>query len=618
MNTSSVCSYIQAQATDGCWSLAQRCNITQGQFNQYNSGANICNRTIVGQSVCCSAGPLPDFSPKPYDNGTCYTYTTQSGDTCASIAIANSMSTDKIISMNNGTWGWAGCDLLQLGQTICLSDGTPPFPAPVNGALCGPQVPGTEQPTNISSNKWATLNPCPFNSSCDRRGHCGNSTEFHIPKPFYTGGIGDEDGDDDEKEDFVVCDYGLAFSSLDDLSSKAGGLRTDCISVYTLRVLIDMLNVAYSNYTDVDNGYDDMFGYYVSYITKLVPSILEKNLIWDGSTTGLDTITGQDSTIPKVGPVMSYFDCKLGDGTQIPCSDVSNTYERTMKDNPTDMKMTDEDGYTKALVNAGLAPDWVMLGDYEIDRPLDDAKGADGPTYGGHGIDKVIEEKRGGIRTFPLRFTSAPVKNSSLIVPNPKDVVTKGLGSIEDLHTSMEATMLDIISGNWVGGAMSDAVQAYSIPVFMLLQAVDSMAQAKQLGQQEEQQEEAEEEERKKNFIFLIVSVVLMFVPIIGEEVAAVAGFADIARAIAIAGEVGNDALAIYDIVQDPKSAVVNIFGMLMGVGAIAKVSRDGKGIASVAQIRKDMKPDDISSLGAIFKDNDDKLQRIMKVCKHI
>lgn len=103
--------------------------------------------------------------------------------------------------------------------------------------------------------------------------------------------------------------------------------------------------------------------------------------------------------------------------------------------------------------------------------------------------------------------------------------------------------------------------------------------------------------------------------PVVGEEVAAAAGFASLARAIALAGELGNGALAIYDTVEDPSSAVVNILGMLIGVGSIAKVSRDGEGISSIAKIRKGMKADEISTLGNIFKGNDDKLQSIMKVC---
>ena len=91
-------------------------------------------------------------------------------------------------------------------------------------------------------------------------------------------------------------------------------------------------------------------------------------------------------------------------------------------------------------------------------------------------------------------------------VQNPKDIVIKALPSIPGLRTEMRATLLDIMLGQWVDGTASDAAYAYSTPVFMLMQAVDSMAQAKALGEKEQKQEE----EAEKNFIVMILSVVLM------------------------------------------------------------------------------------------------------------
>jgi chitinase len=140
MSTSNTCSYLQAQAGSGCWSLAQQCNITLDQLSQYNTATNFCDTIQVGQYVCCSAGFLPDFSPQPSSDGSCYTYVVQSGDTCGSIAQANQMNADKITNVNNQTWGWSGCTGLLAGQRICLSDGTPPFPEGVPSAICGPQV----------------------------------------------------------------------------------------------------------------------------------------------------------------------------------------------------------------------------------------------------------------------------------------------------------------------------------------------------------------------------------------------------------------------------------------------------------------------------------------------
>ena len=86
--------------------------------------------------------------------------------------------------------------------------------------------------------------------------------------------------------DYQPCDYSKTFSSLDDLSAASGDLRTECIAVYSLQVLIDMLDVAYQNYTDVNSGYDALFGYYVTYIEDLTPEILKDNFMFNASTTG--------------------------------------------------------------------------------------------------------------------------------------------------------------------------------------------------------------------------------------------------------------------------------------------------------------------------------------------
>lgn len=205
------CQYIQAQAGDGCWSLANRCGITQQQLESYNTQSNFCNTIKADQYVCCSAGSPPNFAPQPYSNGTCYTYAVQPNDNCDDIALAHRMP-DKgsivIPTFNNETWGWAGCPNLQRGQLICLSEGTPPFPAPMENAICGPQVssyvgfrgrypiveltvreqvPGTLQPSAMAASNWTNLNPCPLNACCDIWGQCGITADFCTPEPADTG-----------------------------------------------------------------------------------------------------------------------------------------------------------------------------------------------------------------------------------------------------------------------------------------------------------------------------------------------------------------------------------------------------------------------------------------------
>lgn len=139
----------------------------------------------------------------------------------------------------------------------------------------------------------------------------GGTSDWAIDlnQSYADNGTGNALSTGDSGEDFTVCDYSLKFNSLDDLSAASGKLRTDCIAAYALQVLINMLDTAYANYTNVNNGYDALFGYYVTYIEKLVPVILADDFMWNMSTTG------EYAIIPNVGYGMNctkiYILCKL-------------------------------------------------------------------------------------------------------------------------------------------------------------------------------------------------------------------------------------------------------------------------------------------------------------------
>lgn len=113
----------------------------------------------------------------------------KSGDTCSSIAAANSLTASEIEGFNKvKTWGFDSCANLGLGVKICLSKGDAPLPAPQKGAICGPTVPGTKQPasgTNITN-----LNPCPLNACCNIWGQCGITGDFCVPSTGKFGNPG--------------------------------------------------------------------------------------------------------------------------------------------------------------------------------------------------------------------------------------------------------------------------------------------------------------------------------------------------------------------------------------------------------------------------------------------
>ncbi|CAN9331814.1 unnamed protein product [Alternaria alternata] len=130
---------------------------------------------------------LVKIRPKKNADGSCFSYDIKDGDGCWALADANYLTTKGIEDLNKNTWGFAGCDNLQPGQKICLSDGEPPMPNPIENAVCGPQKPNGEVRGN---KKLADMNPCPLNVCCNVWGQCGMDKDFCIENPADTGAPG--------------------------------------------------------------------------------------------------------------------------------------------------------------------------------------------------------------------------------------------------------------------------------------------------------------------------------------------------------------------------------------------------------------------------------------------
>ena len=120
------CTYIEVQSGDSCKTLVEKCKISPAEFNAYNPANDLCATLTPGQAVCCSAGTVPDRSPKPNADGSCAKYTIASGDSCSSIAQKFHLSGwSKIDEYNKGTPGFRGCEkAIFIDETICVSSGT--------------------------------------------------------------------------------------------------------------------------------------------------------------------------------------------------------------------------------------------------------------------------------------------------------------------------------------------------------------------------------------------------------------------------------------------------------------------------------------------------------------
>jgi chitinase len=182
------CRTEKVESGNSCGSLATKCGISGADFTKYNPSSTFCSTLQPGQLVCCSAGTIPDIRPKPDANGSCASYDVQPGDFCQKIASSNGLTLEALNSFNTKTWGWTGCENLQVGIRICLSTGTPPMPAPVANAVCGPTKPGTKAPTG--SLQLADLNPCPLKVCCNIWGQCGTTTDFCVASNSSTGAPG--------------------------------------------------------------------------------------------------------------------------------------------------------------------------------------------------------------------------------------------------------------------------------------------------------------------------------------------------------------------------------------------------------------------------------------------
>ncbi|KXJ89088.1 hypothetical protein Micbo1qcDRAFT_213428 [Microdochium bolleyi] len=172
------CRTIQVVSGDDCGTLAAKCGVSGFDFESYNKVSNFCGSLKPKQHVCCSSGSMPNFAPKPNSDGSCKAYTIIENDNCDNLAAEYSLTKQDLEDFNTKTWGWNGCKLLFTGTVMCLSKGTPSFPAEITNAVCGPQKPGTSDPKDGSD--ISKLNPCPLNACCNIWGQCGITKDFCV------------------------------------------------------------------------------------------------------------------------------------------------------------------------------------------------------------------------------------------------------------------------------------------------------------------------------------------------------------------------------------------------------------------------------------------------------
>lgn len=368
----------------------------------------------------------------------------------------------------------------------------------------------------------------------------------------------------------TYCDYTREFKTLDELQAASGTFLDICTSYYALGVLNYMLTAEVANYTTVNKGYDGVFDDYVDYVKEMVPDAL-------GSFMATSTATS-----PAGGAGQQFFDCKFTSAH--PVKSVAHAcpidWREMLGTNTYTMAYTlrDSDGFYKALAsNYGINSTWVVFGNSEV------------VTRCGRGSGPCLQTD--------ATYQGIPQAAKGFTVSNPKDIITNALPKVGALQDSILARKMDLASNTWYGPT-DNVLQVLSMPVFMISQSLDAMAQVKAVG-------EKEKKDKKLALIIEILGIVFAFIPFL-EEIGPSLGVAD--GIFEIASAAGNVALAIQGIIAHPDSAPMELLGLITAGG-----SRVEKDFADMAAARRAISDDDLTSIGTVFKAANDKLQNALK-----
>ena len=423
------------------------------------------------------------------------------------------------------------------------------------------------------------------------------TTDWAIDLENYTG-----DGPGDSGDSSMVsldadvnylwklgCDDSMNANDLQKLLDNIDNIPEVCQARFILDILSNELDDSLTEFNDVaDNQYDDVFGYYANWVK--------------------DSINSQIVAFMEFGsgPGNKYFKCHYQYGhvdDTSSCMGMPHFWDDDYTSTVT-YELTDSDGFYDELESDyGIQKEWVKFGDHE--DPYTCADPGDLPPRAGTTRCRELFHYR---KNFPQRVDGDQVK-----IANPKDVIEASMGNITALQTTIIATQCEYAFRMYreagASGSDNDPVVAVSMPVFQLSTSVDNMKQIKAIGTKIR-------DEERKNLILMILSIVLMVIPFVGEELGPLVGsVTQVARIATIIGEAGNAAVTVADIIEDPLSAPFAILGLLGGIGAPGSKVTETEAFGKAAAARKAMSASKLAKFSQAFKDKDALVQKLVKTC---
>jgi hypothetical protein len=181
--------------------------------------------------------------------------------------------------------------------------------------------------------------------------------------------------------------------------------------------------------------------------------------------------------------------------------------------------------------------------------------------------------------------------------------VSKAYSNLKDLLPQL-SNCLDQINSDTFSGDPDDLVDALALPIFMIDDALGNMDQIVQVADEIDK-------EKQMAIIFAFLTAIFIFVPMAGEVAGTIGALAGIARIASLLGVLGNTALDIYTIVDDPNNAPLAIFSLITGPMALGDVAT----MAKAAKARRDMSSDQVGKLGKGISDRMESIDKIRGVC---
>ncbi|PYH91880.1 hypothetical protein BO71DRAFT_442889 [Aspergillus ellipticus CBS 707.79] len=377
----------------------------------------------------------------------------------------------------------------------------------------------------------------------------------------------DDDSTDPACQASWKCDLTQQYATVDDLNGALGSYPDQCMPYYAMGTLYTTLNATLANYTATNHDYDKYFKYYQQYVHDMAPDTIKAFM------------AGSTPSQPEGGAGNKYFDCTCQGYGPTSTQQCPFRYTQLMGADSFIMTYTLKDAagfYSELESTYGINKTWVKFGNQG------------GPV---HQIGHCIPGECSGGTDY--RYVNIP----QAVKANPKDIITAALPSIGSLQNNLLARELDINLGGWAGG-MQDLLDTFAMPVFMLQQAIASMASVKATG-------EKQAKEDKIKLILEILGIAFAFIPFLDDltpELEVLDG------AFETVATTGNIALGIQSIVSDPSSAPMVLLDLIAGGGL-----RDDDDFAKAAAARRAVTEDDLASIGKDFKAEQDKFDGLIE-----